>query len=70
MATELSTVVVLFALEREAAPFRRAARDLKRVSIHVSGIGRSRALLQFHLDDCLRMRQRMNHFYPDLHGFP
>ena len=36
-------VAVLFALEREAAPFRRAARDLPRVSIHVSGVGRQRA---------------------------
>jgi adenosylhomocysteine nucleosidase len=35
--------LVLFALEREAAPFRRAARDLPHVSIHVSGIGRERA---------------------------
>jgi len=31
-------VVVLFALEREAAPFRRAARALRGVSIHVTGI--------------------------------
>ena len=35
--------VVLFALEREAAPFRRAVRDFKDVSIHVTGVGRSRA---------------------------
>ncbi len=34
---------MLFALEREAAPFRRAARELKHVSIHVSGVGRNRA---------------------------
>jgi adenosylhomocysteine nucleosidase len=39
----VNTVAVLFALEREAAPFRRAACDLKHVSIHVSGVGRSRA---------------------------
>lgn len=37
------TVVVLFALEREAAPFRRAARGLKGVTIAVSGVGRTRA---------------------------
>lgn len=36
-------VAVLFALEREAAPFRRAARELPHVAIHVSGIGRERA---------------------------
>lgn len=36
-------IAVLFALEREAAPFRRAARDLSHVSIHVSGVGRARA---------------------------
>ena len=34
---------VLFALEREAAPFRRRARDLEHISIHVSGVGRQRA---------------------------
>jgi adenosylhomocysteine nucleosidase len=37
------SVLVLFALEREAAPFRRAARALPHVSIHVSGVGRRRA---------------------------
>lgn len=37
------TVAVVFALEREAAPFRRAARTLPGVSIHVSGVGRNRA---------------------------
>jgi adenosylhomocysteine nucleosidase len=36
-------VVVLFALEREAAPFRRAARGLNHIRIHVTGIGRRRA---------------------------
>jgi adenosylhomocysteine nucleosidase len=38
-------VIVLFALEREAAPFRRQARELKSVRIHVSGIGRNRTRL-------------------------
>ncbi len=33
-------IAVLFALEREAAPFRRAARALTGVSVHVSGVGR------------------------------
>jgi adenosylhomocysteine nucleosidase len=33
-------VIVLFALEREAAPFRRLARGL--VQIHVTGVGRKR----------------------------
>ena len=37
----MNRVAVLFALQREAAPFRRAARDLKHVSIHVSGVGRA-----------------------------
>ncbi len=37
------TIAVLFALEREAAPFRRAARGVKHVTIHVSGVGRKRA---------------------------
>jgi adenosylhomocysteine nucleosidase len=36
-------IAVLFALEREAAPFRRAARNLDRVAIHVTGVGRNRA---------------------------
>jgi adenosylhomocysteine nucleosidase len=36
-------VVVLFALEREAAPFRRAARGWDCVRIHVTGVGRRRA---------------------------
>jgi adenosylhomocysteine nucleosidase len=35
-------IVVLFALEREAAPFRRLARELKPVQIHVTGVGRHR----------------------------
>jgi adenosylhomocysteine nucleosidase len=39
----VNTVAILFALEREAAPFRRAARDFENVSIHVSGVGRKRA---------------------------
>jgi adenosylhomocysteine nucleosidase len=34
---------VLFALEREAAPFRRTVRDKAHVSVHVSGVGRWRA---------------------------
>jgi adenosylhomocysteine nucleosidase len=37
------TVAILFALEREAAPFRRAARDIKHFDIVVSGIGHRRA---------------------------
>ena len=37
------TVAVIFALEREAAPFRRAARGLKHVAIAVAGVGRTRA---------------------------
>jgi adenosylhomocysteine nucleosidase len=36
-------IAVLFALEREVAPFRRLARGLTHVSIHVSGVGRRRA---------------------------
>lgn len=36
-------VAVLFALEREAAPFRRQARTVPHVSIHISGVGRDRA---------------------------
>jgi len=36
-------IIVVFALEREAAPFRRAARALPGVSIHVSGVGRGAA---------------------------
>jgi adenosylhomocysteine nucleosidase len=35
-------VIVLFALEREAAPFRRLARNLKAVRIRVTGVGRKR----------------------------
>jgi adenosylhomocysteine nucleosidase len=34
--------IVLFALEREAAPFRRLARGLKAIRIHVTGVGRNR----------------------------
>jgi adenosylhomocysteine nucleosidase len=41
VATDVSAV--LFALEREAAPFRRLARGLPHVSVHVSGVGRNRA---------------------------
>ncbi len=37
------TVAVLFALEREAAPFRRLVRGLSHVSVHVSGVGRRNA---------------------------
>jgi adenosylhomocysteine nucleosidase len=37
-----SEVVVLFALEREAAPFRRVAHELKSVRIRITGIGRRR----------------------------
>ncbi|MCE9560683.1 MAG: hypothetical protein K8U57_01385, partial [Planctomycetes bacterium] len=36
-------IVVLFALEREAAPFRKLARGLPRVSISVSGVGHANA---------------------------
>jgi adenosylhomocysteine nucleosidase len=36
-------IAVVFALEREAAPFRRAARAFSHVSIHVSGVGQMRA---------------------------
>ncbi|QJW99034.1 phosphorylase family protein [Frigoriglobus tundricola] len=36
-------VAVLFALEREAAPFRRAVRGQKHVAVCVSGMGRARA---------------------------
>jgi adenosylhomocysteine nucleosidase len=36
-------VAVLFALEREAAPFRRAVRGWDHVSTHVTGVGRRRA---------------------------
>jgi adenosylhomocysteine nucleosidase len=39
----LHGVCVLFALEREAAPFRKLARDLPHVAVRVSGIGRARA---------------------------
>ena len=42
---EAGEVVVLFALEREAAPFRRAARGLRHVRARVSGVGRRRARL-------------------------
>jgi adenosylhomocysteine nucleosidase len=38
-------IVVLFALEREAAPFRRVAAGLKNLHIHVTGVGRKRARL-------------------------
>ncbi|HEV3385083.1 MAG TPA: hypothetical protein VG097_09715 [Gemmata sp.] len=47
MATDVTgqksgEVIVLFALEREAAPFRRLARNLIAVRIHVTGVGRKR----------------------------
>jgi adenosylhomocysteine nucleosidase len=47
VATELTGqksggVAVLFALEREAAPFRRMARGLEPILIHVTGVGRHR----------------------------
>ena len=44
---------MLFALEREAAPFRRAARGLKHVAIRVSGVGRTcaRGATEAALDD-------------------
>jgi adenosylhomocysteine nucleosidase len=42
-ASRNDAVAILFALEREAAPFRRAARELKHVSVHVTGVGRKRA---------------------------
>jgi adenosylhomocysteine nucleosidase len=41
MATDVTAV--LFALEREAAPFRQRARALPGVYIHVTGVGRGRA---------------------------
>jgi adenosylhomocysteine nucleosidase len=43
VATDVNTVAVFFALEREAAPFRRAVRGEQSVSIHVTGVGRRRA---------------------------
>ena len=43
MATDVSPVVVMFALEREAAPFRRLVCNSTNIQIHVSGIGRDRA---------------------------
>lgn len=43
MATDVRTVAVLFALEREATPFRRLVRHRTHIPIHVSGIGRERA---------------------------
>jgi adenosylhomocysteine nucleosidase len=33
--------IVLFALEREAAPFRRVARGLAAIHVHVTGVGRN-----------------------------
>ncbi len=41
-AQNRGNVIVLFALEREAAPFRRMSRGLKTVRIHVTGVGRKR----------------------------
>jgi len=41
MATDV--IAVVFALEREAAPFRKLARGLPRVSISVSGVGHANA---------------------------
>lgn len=43
MAIDVGAAAVLFALEREAAPFRRMARHLPQVRICVSGVGRHRA---------------------------
>jgi adenosylhomocysteine nucleosidase len=43
MAIDVGATAVLFALEREAAPFRRLARRLPRVRICVTGVGRHRA---------------------------
>ncbi|OWK45095.1 Adenosylhopane nucleosidase, HpnG [Fimbriiglobus ruber] len=42
-ADTVASVVVLFALEREAAPFRRAVRDNDRVRVVITGIGRAAA---------------------------
>ena len=39
----MNRIAVIFALEREAAPFRHSARNYPQVDIHVSGIGRIRA---------------------------
>ncbi len=39
----VDVIAVLFALEREAAPFRKLARGLPRVSISVSGVGHTHA---------------------------
>ena len=41
-------IVVLFALEREAVPFRRAARGLDKIRTHITGVGckRARAALE------------------------
>lgn len=39
----MRTVAVLFALEREATPFRRLVRNSTNIQICVSGIGRDRA---------------------------
>jgi adenosylhomocysteine nucleosidase len=36
-------VAILFALEREASPFRKFARRLPGVAVHVTGVGRQRA---------------------------
>ncbi|MBA4190308.1 MAG: hypothetical protein C0467_20165 [Planctomycetaceae bacterium] len=41
MATDV--IAVVFALEREAAPFRKLARGLPRVRIFVSGVGHANA---------------------------
>lgn len=57
MATDVNTAV-FFALEREAAPFRRVAGKLKHVSIHVSGVGRKRARLA--------AEQVLSHSHPQL----
>jgi adenosylhomocysteine nucleosidase len=43
MAIDVGATAVLFALEREAAPFRRLARGLPRVRILVTGVGRRHA---------------------------
>ncbi len=43
MATDVKPVWIIFALEREATPFRRLVGNSTNIQIHVSGIGRVRA---------------------------
>jgi adenosylhomocysteine nucleosidase len=43
MAIDIGATAVLFALEREAAPFRRLTRGLPQVRIHITGVGRRHA---------------------------